>query len=506
MPLVGLKYDILRRAREFNIPCSIFEENQEFKNLTLISIESITNPTFISLVQSLINSSNLDRIIIDECHLLISASNYRIIMFKFREILLLSTQIIFLTGTLPLSFQESLTSSLALEDLSIIRASCSRLNISYRTSVYKSNIEEARIYKIKDYINRFQSTEFLTKDDKVLIFCPSTSNIELVANSLNCSRYYASLSNEDKEETLSNFRISQDPYYSILVTSSSLEEGFDYSFIRLVVYKDLAYSFLGFLQGSSRGGRDNKPSTSIFFYNSRDSRLASTSSNSSINSSLLDYNKNLVNSYLLETVCRRRQINLYLDNKLIEQYSNLENKCNLCLTRSSITSKQVSRVKESFKDFELKRTEIISNIIQINRTCIFCTLLRNKEDVLLEEHTSSTCPLYNYVESLSKKIKSLITKKEVTLVPNSCCFSCLLPTVICRHLRENQDACLFPKFLYRVLALFWFKKEVLGLVSQGLIQKNNSYTTLTSKFTKLVYLEEINTEGILVFKTLVFDS
>ena len=136
-------------------------------------------------------------------------------------------------------------------------------------------------------------------------------------------------------------------------------------------------------------------------------------------------------------MCRRKQINLYLDNKLIEQYSNLENKCNLCLTRSSITSKQVSRVKESFKDFELKRTEIISNIIQINRTCIFCTLLRNKEDVLLEEHTSSTCPLYNYVKSLSKKIKSLITKKEVTLVPNSCCFLCLLPTVICRHLREN---------------------------------------------------------------------
>ena len=273
-------------------------------------------------------------------------------MFKFREILLLNTQFIFLTGTLPLGFQESLISSLALEDLSIIRASCSRSNISYKTSIYKSNKEEERIVEIKDYINRFQSKEFLTKDDKVLIFYPSTSNIKLVANTLNCSRYYALLSNEVKEKTLSSFRISRDPYYSILVTSSSLEEGFDYSFIRLVVYKDLAYSFLSFLLGSSRGGRDNTPYISIFFYNSKDSKLVSSSSSSSSNTSsinstsLLDKDRDLINSYLLKSIYRRRQISLYIDNKLIEQYSNLDNKCDLYLSRSSTTSKQISRVQE----------------------------------------------------------------------------------------------------------------------------------------------------------------
>jgi len=168
-------------------------------------------------------------------------------MFRFKEILLLNNQFVFLSGTLPYSFEKELASSLYLDDLSTIRASCSRSNISYKTSAYKSSKEEERILEIQDYITSFQAKEFLTREDKVLIFCPSISNIILVANSLNCSRYYSSLSKEEKEKTLSSFLTSKEKYYSILVTSSSLEEGLDYPSIRLVVYKDIAYSFLGFL-------------------------------------------------------------------------------------------------------------------------------------------------------------------------------------------------------------------------------------------------------------------
>ena len=168
-------------------------------------------------------------------------------MYRFKEILRLNSQFIFLIGTLPYSFEQELVSSLYLADLSIIRASCSRPNISYRASAYKSTKEEERLLEIKEYISSFRAREFLTSQDKVLVFCPSKANIELVASALNCSRYYSSLSKEEKESTLASFINSKEDYYSILATSSSLEEGFDYSSIRLVVYKDLAYSFIGFL-------------------------------------------------------------------------------------------------------------------------------------------------------------------------------------------------------------------------------------------------------------------
>lgn len=129
-------------------------------------------------------------------------------MFRFKEILLLKCQFIFLSGTLPYSFEQELSKALYLSNLSIIRASCSRPNISYRTSIYKSNKEEEQILEIQEYIYNYRVKEFLTKEDKIIIFCPSISNIELVANTLNYSRFYTSLSKEAKESTLDKFRTS----------------------------------------------------------------------------------------------------------------------------------------------------------------------------------------------------------------------------------------------------------------------------------------------------------
>ena len=81
IPLIGLKLDLLRRAKEYNILCNIFEDTRTFNNLTLVSIETIVSSRFISLVEELINSSSLDQIIIDEVYFIISSSTYKSIMF-----------------------------------------------------------------------------------------------------------------------------------------------------------------------------------------------------------------------------------------------------------------------------------------------------------------------------------------------------------------------------------------------------------------------------------------
>ena len=502
LPLIGLKLDILRRAKTFNIPCNIFEENHEFSNLTLVSIESITEDIFITLVQSLINNNNLDRIILDECHLLITALNYRSIMFKFKELLLLSTQFVFLTGTLPLSFEKELINNLLLFDLSIIRAPCLKSNISYQVSTYKTYKEEDRINEIFVYINSFKINHFLTSQDKILIFCPSQNNVDLVASILNCSFYYSSLSNENKSTTLNNFLNSKEDYYSILVTTSALEEGFDYSFIRLVIYKDLAYSFLGFLQGSSRGGRDNNNSTSMFFYNSKDSRL---SQSNFANLSLLEQDKYLVNNYLLETICRRRQISLYLDNILIEKCSYLDNLCDLCLLRNNTINNQISRIIESNKEVENNRVLIRTQIKTLAFTCIYCRLLNNIKEVDSNDHESSNCSLYKSLDLKAKEIKEIIKSKQIILRDNSCCFNCLFPTVICSHLKESEN-CFIVRFMYRILALYYVERVTFDFETKFSLSKSISLLQFLNIFLSKVYIKEINTEGLKVFQILAFDS
>jgi superfamily II DNA helicase RecQ len=190
--------DIFRRAKEFNIPCSIYEENNIFTNLTLISIKSIISSNFISLVKDLINNNKLDKIIFDECHLLITSSSYRSIMFQVKNLLLFNIQLIFLTETLPISFEQELINSLYLNEIVIIRAPCFKYNISYRVQNYISYKEEDKIQEIQNYIINFKGNEFITKNDKVIIFCSSKNEVELMSDFLNCCKYYFELSDEEK--------------------------------------------------------------------------------------------------------------------------------------------------------------------------------------------------------------------------------------------------------------------------------------------------------------------
>jgi hypothetical protein len=437
-------------------------------------------------------------------------------MFRFKELLILPTQFVFLSGTLPLIFEDFIKTDLSLNSLSIIRSNCSRSNISYKASAYISNIKEKQLDEIASFISNFQRKEVLTKEDKILIFCSSEIEVELVSNYLSCSFFYSSLSKEDKEKTINGFLSSFEDYYSILVSTSSLQEGFDYSFIRLVVYKDIAYSFLGFLQGSSRGGRDNRPSTSIFFYNSRDSRLLNSSnllpsSNNSFisRSSILKEDKALVFNYLRESICRRRVINLYLNSELIDECSNLDNKCDLCLSRASIINNQVSRILSITKEVEVKREDIRSVISKNGLFCIYCRLLCvyiSNSAFTLEFHTLKECPFNTRV--ISRNFKSWLDKEYIVLIDNTCCFKCFLPTVICSSLKESESSnCFNLDLVIGALDVFFiFREELNILVKYNLEDPRNSTLKFTKAFFSKTFLKDINTEGLLIHQALLLEE
>jgi superfamily II DNA helicase RecQ len=124
----------------------------------------------------------------------------------------------------------------------------------------------------------------------------------------------------NKEEVLMSYLTSNKD--KILVSSSSLQEGIDNPCIRLVVYIDFVHSFIGFLQGSSRGGRDNKESTSMFFY------LKGKELDKELDGSNID--KRFIRRYLREQVCKRRVIEEFLDNNIVDKCPSNVSKCDLC--------------------------------------------------------------------------------------------------------------------------------------------------------------------------------
>lgn len=226
-------------------------------------------------------------------------------MFQIKKVLKLKVQFVFLSGTLPSYLEDALQEEFLFCDPAVIRGSTTRTNIVYNSKQYYSYKEQEQFLEIKEYIESY-SSKFSSLEDKVLVFCPTTAKIEGLSAFLSCPAYYSAA--ENKEVVLKSYLTSNKD--KILVSSFSLEEGIDCPCIRLVVYVDFIYSFIGLLQGSSRGGRDKEESTSMFFY-LKGEELDKEGDKSNID-------KRYIRRYLRERVCKRKIIEEYLDSNVLD--------------------------------------------------------------------------------------------------------------------------------------------------------------------------------------------
>ena len=168
-----------------------------------------------------------------------------------KKILELEVQFVFLSGTLPLYLEKALREEFLLNSRCTIRGSTTRANIVYSSKQYSSSREQEQLLEVKEYIESYFA-KFSSLEDKVLVFCPTIAKVKGLSEFLSCPAYYSALGEEEKGEVLRSYFAGGKE--RILVSSSSLEEGIDHPSIRLIVYIDFVYSFIGFLQGSSRGG------------------------------------------------------------------------------------------------------------------------------------------------------------------------------------------------------------------------------------------------------------
>jgi superfamily II DNA helicase RecQ len=100
--------------------------------LVLAAAESACTEQFLNYAQGLALQQQLDRIIVDECHLTITASSYRpsmaLLGWHLRQV---PTQTVWLTATLPPALQEQFIQQNRLVRPRVIRESTNRPNIRY---------------------------------------------------------------------------------------------------------------------------------------------------------------------------------------------------------------------------------------------------------------------------------------------------------------------------------------------------------------------------------------
>jgi superfamily II DNA helicase RecQ len=264
VPLVSLRSDLLRRLTELRIEHMVWLPGERRETpLVMVTVEAAATADFRAYAQGLIDQQKLDRIVVDECHLTVTAATYRESIVDLTAIRLLRTQFVYLTATLPPSMQAEFEERNYLVHPKIIRAPSNRPNIFYavrkartgRGSLLEQAAAEAR--RMISHTDLFDRSR-----DKIVLYTQTRNEADHLADLIGCAVYTAkSGTTEEKNEALETWtRSCSQP---CIVATAALAEGFDYAHVRMVINVNEPESIVLFAQESGRAGRDGQLAYSL---------------------------------------------------------------------------------------------------------------------------------------------------------------------------------------------------------------------------------------------------
>lgn len=158
--------------------------------LVIVSAEAGCTERFVEYVGLLNSRQQLDRIVVDECHLTVTASSYRRSMSQLRwQVRSVPTQTVWLTVTLPPVFEEPFFEHNKLVRPLIVRESTDRPNIRYVVRCERGQGTLAA--RAAGCVRGFWGRKYLVQGerDRVVLYCQTKELVAELATLLDCPHY-----------------------------------------------------------------------------------------------------------------------------------------------------------------------------------------------------------------------------------------------------------------------------------------------------------------------------
>jgi hypothetical protein len=264
LPMVALRNDMLKRFRQVGIQPLIWSvDRRQSAALVIVSVEAACSASFLEYCHLLASQQKLDRIIIDESHLTITASDYRPSMTQLgwyvRQI---RTQTVWLTATLPPIMETEFIEHNKLVKPRIIRESTNRANINYSIDCQVTSTGLLKHVVQIIQINWRKTKIFNHSRDKIIIYCRTREEVNQFVNLLPCFTYTSQSGTAEEKATIISEWLN-DPKKPVIVATSALGIGFDYPFVRMVIHAGRPDRLTDFSQESGRAGRDGSKAFSL---------------------------------------------------------------------------------------------------------------------------------------------------------------------------------------------------------------------------------------------------
>lgn len=261
VPLIALKEDTIRKCRAMGIECVVWGRDSARgleRGLVIASLDHAVGKgsgTFQSYLHGWKASGQLGTVVVDECHLVITASSYRECMGRVKELRSLGVQFVFLSATLSVCMVRPLCETLLLSSPVIIRGRTVRRDIQYEVEyACTSDLVAEAVGRLSEALRVPWFKDEMAA--RAIVYCRTKDVARAVAEALGCPSYCAdSGTDEDKADILSSW-IEGD--HRVIAATSAFVEGIDYPCVRIVFHIQAPDTAVEFAQGVGRAGRDGR--------------------------------------------------------------------------------------------------------------------------------------------------------------------------------------------------------------------------------------------------------
>ncbi len=226
--LIALRGDMKRRCKKLGISCLEWEGRRppDAAAIVLVTPESAVSEDFMTFLNRLKATQQLDRIVIDECHIVLNRKfTFRKQMQQLGKLMMAETQMVLLTATLPPGEEEELYRRMYFkkDQVKMFRARTARVNVAYR------------VVNIGGLRRREE------KAGKVVVYCNTVGKAKRIAEALGCDVYHHDA--VGKDSMLIDFMEGKQ---QVIVATSALGMGVDIPDIRYIIHVDRPRTLLDY--------------------------------------------------------------------------------------------------------------------------------------------------------------------------------------------------------------------------------------------------------------------